>query len=121
MSNKLCRVIQSLVVRSKRYLKVVTLNMATDAENPAPGAETTALTWAHKVIIKWVEKKKLSKSRTGSEQEPLSNPCETLMGEDYLKSFPFKVTKLDGRDIKNCKTAILIVQQLLCYRLQSSD
>lgn len=43
MSSKLCRVIQSLVMRSKRYLKVVTLNMVTDAENPAPGAETTTL------------------------------------------------------------------------------
>lgn len=36
-------VIQPLVVRAKRHLKVVTLNMVTDAENPAPGAETTGL------------------------------------------------------------------------------
>lgn len=88
---------------------------------PGPGAETTALIWAHKVIIKWVEKKKLSKSRTDSEQKPLSNPCEMLIGEDRLKSFPFKVTKLEGWDIQNCKIAIHIVQQLLCCRLQLSD
>lgn len=43
MSSKLCRVIQPLVVRSRRHLKVVTLNTVTDAENPAPGAETTGL------------------------------------------------------------------------------
>lgn len=36
MSSKLCRVIQSLVARYKRHLKVMTLNKATDAENPAP-------------------------------------------------------------------------------------
>jgi len=71
MSSKLCRVIQSLAVRSERYLKAVTLNMVTDAENLAPEAETTALTWASKVI-KLVEKKNLPRSRTGLEQKPLS-------------------------------------------------
>lgn len=74
--------------------------MVTDAEYPAPGAETTALSWAPKVIMKWVEKKKLPKSRTGSEKEPQSNLRGTLTGDDYLKSFSFQVTKQDGRDIQ---------------------
>lgn len=57
---------------------------------------------APEVIIKWVEKKKLPKSRPDSEQEPLSNLCEILNAEEHLKSFPFIVTKSDGRDLQNC-------------------
>lgn len=56
---------------------------------------------APEVIIKWVEKKKLPNSRPDSEQEPLSNSCEILNTEERLKSFPFIVTKSDGRDIQN--------------------
>lgn len=71
------------------------------------GAESTALTWAPKVTVKWVEK--LPKSRTGSEQKHLSNPQETFTGDHLLKSFPFTMTKLDARDILNWKIITCVV------------
>lgn len=69
------------------------------------GAESTALTWASKVTVKWVEK--LPKSRTGSEQKHLNNPQEAFT-EDLLQSFPFMMTKLDVRDTPNWKTITVL-------------
>lgn len=77
--------------------------MVPDAEHPAPAAETTARPWAPKQLRKWGEKKKLPKSRTDSEQEPLSKPRETLTGQDCLKPFTFQVTNWMAKTFKTVR------------------